>query len=301
MEFVNRLNKAEIGRLILLKYLDMTVEHSDVPRYFSNIYQINPDHCIADFWNEKYISYAAPDRTLTKISLTELKNIANDYNLSRSGKKSDLIKRIVENVHTSDLENYIKQKYIVVTEKGLKAISDGNIDFEYENRYTDFYIDDIETLFRSVSNGYFDGLSEGPFAKQHEKYRIKAIEHFLKDKQFKDLDKYLKTMIIICFSKGMRSETSVLSIKYYFNIDVDQKLIHYAMGFIRACSELFEAKTVFNTYKIATLNDEHTCPYCKSFENKVLDLNNAVVGINYPPFNKCQNKFCRCFATHDKI
>jgi hypothetical protein len=50
-------------------------------------------------------------------------------------------------------------------------------------------------------------------------------------------------------------------------------------------------------YKIKSLGD--SCECCKALEDKEFDLKDAVIGVNYPPFNNCTCDVCRCFASHN--
>lgn len=300
MKIINHASKSEIGQLLLLKYLDKSKEGDRYPSYFHFIYGINPEECVKQFWSENLIAYATSDVSLKKYTLAQLKAIADTYGLEKTGKKTVLIDRIINNVSVSDLEREIKQKYIVITDKGIQLINNSNIDFEYNNRYSHFYIDNVESLVKSVLKNDYDCLIEGRFVEHHAKYMIKASNDFLSEKPFKHYDKTVKAVIIVCFFKGIKSEAAVLSIKYYLGIDIEQKDIHYAIRFLQSDSRLHEAENVFDRYTIKTLNDDKVCPHCKSLENKVFDLKKAVIGVNYPPFKDCTcEQSCRCYAEHD--
>lgn len=47
------------------------------------------------------------------------------------------------------------------------------------------------------------------------------------------------------------------------------------------------------SFEVLTMNDEQVCSLCKQYEGVKLDVLEAEVGVNHPPFHKK----CRCIVT----
>lgn len=52
-------------------------------------------------------------------------------------------------------------------------------------------------------------------------------------------------------------------------------------------------------YTFKTTNDLAVCDHCKALEGKTFNIEDAIVGVNYPPLKGCTCDFCRCYASHD--
>ena len=308
---MSALSKEEIGKLALLKYLDMSVAGDYVPNYFSHIYRIDSDECKKDFWDKGLITFAPIDKALTKCSIAELKRILSEHNLPVSGKKDALIDRLLECVNSEDLSNHMTKKYIALTEKGAHVLAENNIDFEYAHRYNDFYINDVNMFIKSILENNFVNLETGEaFQETYGNDAIEACKIFLNNTSedcFAKLSNTVKAVIIICALIGRPSEIAVLTIHYYCSIELEHCTVHYAMRFIKAHSELIKQRrfansspnTPLSVYKIIHRDDNCTCEHCKSFAGRTFETKNALVGVNYPPFKNCQSEFCRCFVLHD--
>ena len=61
----------------------------------------------------------------------------------------------------------------------------------------------------------------------------------------------------------------------------------------------FKGSDLVYTYTIRTCKDERVCSACSDMEGKSFNALDAVIGYNYPPFDKCSCEFCRCFASFD--
>lgn len=52
-------------------------------------------------------------------------------------------------------------------------------------------------------------------------------------------------------------------------------------------------------YTFNTVNDLSVCDHCKLLNEKTFNIEEAIVGVNYPPLKGCTCDFCRCYASHD--
>lgn len=85
--------------------------------------------------------------------------------------------------------------------------------------------------------------------------------------------------------------------------------MHKHLRLIRVIDDLIGQKDIAaNTkssftveYTIQTMKDEKVCAYCQSMNGKVFSPDKAIIGVNYPPFDKCTCDFCRCWAFHELV
>ena len=49
-------------------------------------------------------------------------------------------------------------------------------------------------------------------------------------------------------------------------------------------------------YEIKSAKDGAVCECCKEMEGQKFMFENAILGVNYPPFDCCKNGKCRCMA-----
>lgn len=291
---IKHANKAEIGRLVLLRYLDMHEPSEPIPNYFERIYGINPQECIDSFWQSGLIEYASTEAVLPLCTAKELKEICKAQGLPVSGKKADLIERIL----TTDIEP--PKKCTAVTDKGRQVYAEADIDFEYEHRYEMFYIDNAEELYSKALDKRYGELGNADWYNTHREPIDKAIKQVFKCDRLRRYPKEIKAFMLLCFFQGMDSKTAVIAVEYYLGVYVAFADMHYFSHFIHSYMELADKKEIINMphspligYKLL-FTDERTCPYCKQFEDKIMDIKKAKIGVNYPPFDNCQSEYCRC-------
>ena len=75
----------------------------------------------------------------------------------------------------------------------------------------------------------------------------------------------------------------------------------YAERFKEAEETLIRLKnsSIRWVYTFKTANDSAVCDCCKTLEGKTFNIEDAIVGVNYPPLKGCTCDFCRCYASHD--
>ncbi len=95
------------------------------------------------FLQNGYLTYCEPSESLNKMKVSDLKNILKRHNEVVTGKKDDLIKRIVKEIPT---DNYIEslEKVYKVTDLGRKEIEDKSVYIDNKKFGFGFLNDEIE-------------------------------------------------------------------------------------------------------------------------------------------------------------
>lgn len=106
-----------------LKYLNkLSVENPNIAGYWTYEYNIDYKKTITKFMMNGYLEIST--YSIGSCTVAELKEILKDNELTVSGKKSDLINRIIDNnIDLSKYLNAVKPTYIL-TEKGINETKD---------------------------------------------------------------------------------------------------------------------------------------------------------------------------------
>ncbi|MCY8436307.1 SAP domain-containing protein [Bacillus haynesii] len=112
------------GELVLINWIEGKTINAKYPRYFETTYGIEAKQSLEKLQNEGYIKEASPIESLTALKLPELKGILKTKELKLSGKKADLISRIGENYSSDEIESFIENRMIRVTDKGKKVLEE---------------------------------------------------------------------------------------------------------------------------------------------------------------------------------
>lgn len=110
------------GELILMNWLDGNTIHDTPPKYFSYCYGINPIKSTEKLIKAGYLAESSPYEALPSLKVSELKEILRNNNLKLSGNKSDLVKRITENVSEDIVKGFITKKPLKITKMGKELM-----------------------------------------------------------------------------------------------------------------------------------------------------------------------------------
>lgn len=160
---------------------------------------------------------------------------------------------------------------------------------------------DAESILKA--NGIDPAVNHSDYKayKEFFKYKIKWPEYITLP------DVEIKAFIILYYLCGARTETLVKELKERTGIDAEFSLIHRAKRIIRSFDEIIsgsELSAALNNgssgltmfYEIKSVKDGCVCEHCKELEGSKFLYADAVIGVNYPPFDCCTGEYCRCMA-----
>lgn len=111
----NYLSKEEIQKVVLLSWVFINPYYEPIeeyPNYFYDYYDItNPKELHKNLIDEGYLEKTSPIIAFEFFSIAELKDILKENSLNVSGKKLDLINRILENIPLEKYQDYISNLY----------------------------------------------------------------------------------------------------------------------------------------------------------------------------------------------
>ena len=305
------------SELVLLKYANGYSVNSSFPNYFSTLHNLDTTATIKKFMDDDLLKYAPISYVLEKCTVSMLKDFLALHNMKIKGSKSELVRGVLDNFDISVLENYFTEKYYILTIKGEGYLNNNLSDEKYDNR-CDFRnsisFETFDEALFCVKNAKYNQAAEALLrskcnpAVNHTDYKnFKAfIEHPLCDLDNVSLsEQELKHYLILFHLYSLRAESVVKEFKERLNLVIPLSYISKALKIIRAYDDVISAQEMAlklegsglkYIYTIRTCNDEKTCPICSAYEGVDMDILNAKIGENYPPFNECKCEVCRCFA-----
>lgn len=127
----------------------------DFPGYFKYQYNSDPKKLLKKTQKNKLVIKSDYKIAIEKASSSDLKNVLKKHGLKVSGKKQDLIKRLVENFDEKTLKTEFPDAYWTLTEKGKKIVLENNhIIYYHKSQYltNEIFLEDYHNAVQSEKN-----------------------------------------------------------------------------------------------------------------------------------------------------
>lgn len=109
----------------ILDFLDGKRTDYVIPHYYTEtVFGQNVNPCLERFLKEGYLEMSGLDKILSLYTVPDLKAALSEHELKVSGKKQELIQRLLENIPTDELETLFPVGAYQLTTKGMLALSD---------------------------------------------------------------------------------------------------------------------------------------------------------------------------------
>lgn len=153
----NYLSKEEIQKVVLLSWVFINPYYEPIeeyPNYFYDYYDItNPKELHKNLIDEGYLEKTSPIIAFEFFSIAELKDILKENSLNVSGKKLDLINRILENIPLEKYQDYISNLYSL-SMKGAELLD--KYDYIPKLRERNINIYEFERKVQNLYNPFSD-------------------------------------------------------------------------------------------------------------------------------------------------
>lgn len=279
------------------------------PGYWQYQYGVDAQEVIAGLLEKNFLQIADTGVSLQHMEVKELKEILSKMGMKVSGKKADLVERIVKETDAQSLLLLDLPTYYVRTDAG------NNILDAYTRPDMKKYLEavmiygDKERAFNSISAIRQKNYGNAEKYIMHlEKYDIDVFNGFT-DFHIKGLGAYseyeaeIKACIIYSFMAGnSRSDLAKYLMIELYRIEVPDEIFTKVNKYLLGMKSFFEIKGLGETlpkvkYVIHTMKDERVCKVCKKREGKTFLASKAELGVNFPPFDDCTCECCRCYAS----
>ena len=93
------------GHVILLWRIgfDNFTTESTIPAYFEYRYGIHTDEAFKTLMQKGYVEMCSAKESISVINMTQIKRILGNYQLPKTGKRSDLVERVLDNLTEEEL------------------------------------------------------------------------------------------------------------------------------------------------------------------------------------------------------
>ena len=238
------------------------------------------------------LALSSLEMDLKAYTIPDLKEFLSQNNLKVSGKKSDLVHRLMENLSEDQIRTFAPDSYYYLTQKGKKTIED------LENAKLQKEIAPIQKIASLISSHQFDSATSFLYPNQGNSFgQIKfdiypeAIAYCHENSVISDA---LFFAVIDRILYGYSSNNTFSHLRYigYDISDISNDNVITALTACRSSSRLLDFKKLGpdTKYRIVCIHDAATCASCSSKTNRSYLVSEAKFGINLPPF--CEE--CRC-------
>lgn len=301
------------SELLLLKYADGHNKNNSFPAYFTYNHKLDVTALIDQFTEEGLLVTASITFVLNKASVSQLKEFATQYRVKQKSPKSAFIESIIACVDEKEIQKAFPDEYYVLSPDGQALVKEKLTGDDFENRYTRELTGFDEALLQVKKKKYAQAeqtLTNNGHEPAINHSNYKAYDLFFKHKiKFPRMafdDVTLKCYMLLYYLYGSRAESAAKDFKSRTSYDLPVAVFYKSFKIIRAIDDLIGAKDTAKkfkgsdlvyTYTIRTCKDNRVCPACSMMEGKSFNAIDAVIGYNYPPFDKCSCDFCRCYAS----
>lgn len=283
-----------IAETSFLKYLSgHDTDLSTFSQQFKHHYDLDYNKTVDKLLHGGYARIGTAAESLSVNKLPELKSFLSAKGLPVSGKKEDLISRILS--QTSDYETYFPKRIFVLTEKGQDFIQ------QYEKERINTLKNKVTDTISYIRSGHFDSLIPLYEAEPDPRYSISLgydKNSILADayaiNQYRNMGHDTDRELSLCIVSAMFHSTfkgiekTMKEIGYQ---DIDNAEIHTAFTSICSLRSLLDFRYAgIKKYTVSTSGDGRVCAKCAKHDGKTYLVSNAELGKNAPPF--CPE--CRC-------
>ena len=298
----SKLKPSEIQ--FLKKIVNQPVENPYVAGYWEYEYGLKFPVIMTKLLGNDYLTISSAADNLEYLTLPELKDILRKNSLPVSGKKGDLIQRIIQNISKDVLSAHLgnHNAHYKKKKKGRSIASNAHNSITKDTEFEDACLSairemDFNKAFRLVCKFEI----EKPFARGIGiDWKKKCQDGLSQQEQAfytrildgsSGIERAYRECVILSYMLGASRPKPL--IKRICGA-VDESLLdsaNYSLKKSKALLDIESYKAMdVERYEILGTEDDRTCPKCQKMNGKVFSLSKAQIGENFPPF--CQK--CRC-------
>ncbi len=271
---VNGLYPTELLMLFIAE--KFYVNGDKFPAYLRNNYQIGyPKEILVHLHDGGFIRKPDISESLLKLKLTELQDIATNYGIEVSGKKSNIVSILVDKVDDKSLRTFVSDGKWILTDKGKDAIK--------KNAYIGFFVEkhlyspsavgiDIWKV-NKLKSQYPHMLYRDLIHSELNQQQLVAYEKGLKTRQFSDYCEYTRAMALFVEEEKKHPVTAAATYLEYLFYRINFKSVINYINFITAISFSSKLKE----------DPEHLNMECYLFDRELNEIELIREGMNYTP------------------
>lgn len=248
---------------------------------------------------EGFLCLSSLEYDLSRVKVADLKGFLSAHDLKVSGKKADLIARIIENVSTNDIRALAPDSYYLLTPKGKVAKEEWQeaerlMEQKERAELQQKRIAEMETLAPLIASKNFETVTEllrpGNVISSSSDVYPEAIYRCLQDLDFLEHKYMLVAVDYAILGSDLRTIIDDLA---YCGYSMEEKIVWQIIAGTRSYVDILHVRIWGTKYQIHSRDNKLHCDHCQSFDGKIFSVDEAKIGITAPPF--CDT--CHCFIT----
>ena len=277
-----------------------SVKNLDIARHWYYIYNLNICETIALLIGSEHLQIC-DDIALERYTIPKLKEILVKKELSKTGNKQVLIDRIHDNFTEHELRDICGDElmYYKITEKGKQVVGSlvdsATYNLELEDECIKLILKkQYDEAYRLVGTFRLNSRIQTGLNFDWAKARTWNGRKLIKSNK---RIKYYSACCIFCEMMGISTKKALTMYNRIFGkkfdiakemAGVSVKHYHFYNNSLRNLNDLKDCD--IKKYRISCVLDAKTCKKCAHMDGKIFNVNDAVIGINAPPFEFD----CRC-------
>lgn len=137
--------------ILFLDYINgVSTSNLNIARYWTHEYNLDYQKTLEKLFKCGYLTFSDYKFNMTQCKVDELKNVLKSHGLKVSGKKADLINRLIENLPEDELKELFSESCFMITDAGA-AITQKNSHIMYFHRHFNQFgisIDEADRYFK---------------------------------------------------------------------------------------------------------------------------------------------------------
>lgn len=245
---------------------------------------------------EGFLCLSSIEYDLSCVKLADLKCLLSTHNLKVSGKKVDLITRIIDNISESDIHTLVPDSYYLLTQKGKVAKEEWQeaerlVEQKERAKRQQRRIEEMEVYAPLIASKNFEVAMKLSRPENvlswGDDVHPEAIYRCLQDLNLLE-DKYIFAAVDYAIL-GSDFETIIDDMTYLGNT-MDEKKVWQVIAGIRSYVDLLHIQLWGTKYQIHSRDNKLHCDHCQSFDENIFSVDEAKIGITLPPF--CDSCVC---------
>lgn len=246
--------------------------------------------------NEGFLCLSALEYDLSCISVPDLKAFLSAHTLKVSGKKADLIPRIIENIPIDDIRTLASDSYYLLTPKGQEAVERWRESLRQveQRERAEHQQKRIETMKMCASfiasQDFYAVVSLMHYENSGQAVYPEAIYLGLQDLNLLDYKHILAAVDYLILSSDQRMIIDDMACLGYI---INEETLCQIIAGTRSYVDLLHIRIWTVKYQVRSRSGKNHCDHCQSFDGKIFSVNEAKMGVTLPPFCKS----CNCYIT----
>lgn len=245
---------------------------------------------------EGFLCLSTLEYDLSGILVPDLKAFLSARNLKISGKKADLISRIIENIPIDDIRTFAPDSYYLLTPKGKDAVNDWRESLrQTEERERaerqQKRIEAMKTYAPLIVSQNFNTVVSLTHS-EHSNLDVypKAIYLGLQDLNLLD---YKYILAAVDYSILACDQGTIIDDMAYLGYVISEETIWQIIVGTRSYADLLNIRKWCTKYQVHSRGGKNHCDHCQFFNGKIFSVDEARIGVSLPPFCKS----CNCYIT----